>query len=29
MPAVIRGHTNAPAIVIGEVAADLILGRRV
>ncbi|KAF2420047.1 GMC family oxidoreductase N-terminal domain-containing protein [Microbacterium sp. B35-30] len=29
MPTVIRGHTNAPAIVIGEVAADLILGRRV
>lgn len=27
MPTVIRGHTNAPAIVIGEVAADLILGR--
>ena len=24
MPVVIRGHTNAPAIVIGEVAADLI-----
>ncbi|KQZ85752.1 glucose-methanol-choline oxidoreductase [Microbacterium sp. Root166] len=24
MPTVIRGHTNAPAIVIGEVAADLI-----
>lgn len=29
MPTVIRGHTNAPAIVIGEVAADLILNRRV
>ncbi|MBD3941338.1 GMC family oxidoreductase N-terminal domain-containing protein [Microbacterium sp. NEAU-LLC] len=28
MPTVIRGHTNAPAIVIGEVAADLLLGRR-
>ncbi|SDG42630.1 GMC family oxidoreductase [Microbacterium pygmaeum] len=27
MPALIRGHTNAPAIVIGEVAADLIRGR--
>ncbi|WP_229384969.1 GMC family oxidoreductase [Microbacterium allomyrinae] len=27
MPTVIRGHTNAPAIVIGEVAADLIHGR--
>lgn len=27
MPTVIRGHTNAPAIVIGEVAADLIRGR--
>ncbi|WP_019180068.1 GMC family oxidoreductase [Microbacterium yannicii] len=24
MPTVIRGHTNAPAIVIGEMAADLI-----
>ena len=24
MPTVIRGHTNAPAIVIGERAADLI-----
>ncbi|WP_194409729.1 GMC family oxidoreductase [Microbacterium cremeum] len=24
MPTIIRGHTNAPAIVIGEVAADLI-----
>jgi choline dehydrogenase len=29
MPTVIRGHTNAPAIVIGEVAADIILGRRI
>lgn len=29
MPTVIRGHTNAPTIVIGEVAADLVLGRRV
>ncbi len=28
MPTLIRGHTNAPAIVIGEVAADLIRGRR-
>lgn len=27
MPTVIRGHTNAPAIVIGEVAADFIRGR--
>ncbi|MGC5172296.1 GMC family oxidoreductase [Microbacterium sp. DT81.1] len=26
MPTVIRGHTNAPAIVIGEAAADLIRG---
>nr|WP_274636830.1 GMC family oxidoreductase N-terminal domain-containing protein [Microbacterium bovistercoris] len=26
MPTIIRGHTNAPAIVIGEVAADLIRG---
>ena len=24
MPTIIRGHTNAPAIVIGERAADLI-----
>jgi len=29
MPTAIRGHTNAPAIVIGEVAADLVLGRRI
>jgi choline dehydrogenase len=28
MPTVIRGHTNAPAIVIGEVAADLIAADR-
>ncbi len=28
MPTVIRGHTNAPAIVIGEVAADLIRAAR-
>jgi len=27
MPRIIHGHTNAPAIVIGEVAADLIRGR--
>ena len=26
MPTIIRGHTNAPAIVIGEVAADLLRG---
>ena len=26
IPQIIRGHTNAPAIVIGEVAADLIRG---
>jgi choline dehydrogenase len=25
MPNIIRGHTNAPAIVIGEKAADLIM----
>jgi choline dehydrogenase len=28
MPTIIRGHTNAPAIVIGEVAADLIRAPR-
>ena len=27
IPSLIRGHTNAPAIVVGEVAADLIRGR--
>lgn len=27
-PTLIRGHTNAPAIVVGEVAADLIRGAR-
>jgi choline dehydrogenase len=27
MPTIIRGHTNAPAIVIGERGADLIRGR--
>lgn len=27
-PTLIRGHTNAPAIVVGEVAADLIRGGR-
>jgi choline dehydrogenase len=27
IPSLIRGHTNAPAIVIGEVAADLVRGR--
>jgi choline dehydrogenase len=27
IPTLIRGHTNAPAIVIGEVAADLLRGR--
>jgi len=27
MPRIIHGHTNAPAIVIGEVAADLIRDR--
>lgn len=26
MPEIIRGHTNAPSIVIGEKAADLLLG---
>jgi choline dehydrogenase len=28
MPTVIRGHTNAPSIVIGEVAADLVRNAR-
>ncbi|TFC46430.1 glucose-methanol-choline oxidoreductase [Cryobacterium shii] len=28
MPMIIRGHTNAPAIVIGEKAADLLLAAR-
>lgn len=28
MPTLIRGHTNAPAIVIGEVAADLLRAAR-
>ncbi|MEV8267413.1 GMC family oxidoreductase N-terminal domain-containing protein [Microbacterium sp. NPDC076911] len=28
MPTIIRGHTNAPAIAIGERAADLILERK-
>ncbi|HWO68396.1 MAG TPA: GMC family oxidoreductase N-terminal domain-containing protein [Umezawaea sp.] len=28
MPEIIRGHTNAPAIVIGEKAADLLLAER-
>jgi choline dehydrogenase len=26
IPSLIRGHTNAPAIIVGEVAADLITG---
>ena len=26
MPTIIRGHTHAPAVLIGERAADLILG---
>ncbi|QPE04742.1 GMC family oxidoreductase N-terminal domain-containing protein [Microbacterium schleiferi] len=28
MPTIIRGHTHAPAIVIGEIAADLVRGDR-
>jgi choline dehydrogenase-like flavoprotein len=28
MPTIIRGHTNAPAILIGEVAADLVRAAR-
>lgn len=28
MPTIIRGHTNAPAIVIGEKAADILRGTR-
>jgi choline dehydrogenase len=26
MPSIIRGHTHAPSVIIGERAADLILG---
>ena len=29
MPTIIRGHTNAPAIMIGEKAADLLRGATV
>jgi choline dehydrogenase-like flavoprotein len=28
MPTIIRGHTHAPAVVIGEEAADLIAAGR-
>ncbi|MEY2849974.1 MAG: hypothetical protein RI885_2641, partial [Actinomycetota bacterium] len=28
MPTIIRGHTNAPSIVIGEKAADLLRADR-
>jgi choline dehydrogenase len=26
MPSTVRGHTHAPSVLIGEIAADLILG---